>query len=135
MDDATPLNDAVPLGDEWAGRFVGQWVSAWNAHDVPAVVAHFADDAVFSSPVMARILGTDGVIRGRQALLEAWTEGVRNLPDLHFEVIGYYVGVATLVINYRNQRGGLVCEVLTFSGDGRVREGHGTYLGGAGPGR
>jgi hypothetical protein len=41
-------------------------------------------------------------------------------------VIGYYVGVDTLVINYRNQKDGLVCEVLTFQGD-QVSTGHGTY--------
>jgi hypothetical protein len=34
-----------------------------------------------------------------------------------------------LVINYRNHRGELVNEVLTFDGD-KVREGHGTYLDG-----
>ena len=32
-----------------------------------------------------------------------------------------------LVINYRNQAGGLVNEVLLFAGD-LVAEGHGTYL-------
>jgi len=32
-----------------------------------------------------------------------------------------------VVINYRNQAGGVVCEVLTFEGT-LVRQGHGTYL-------
>ena len=32
------------------------------------------------------------------------------------------------MINYRNHRGHLVNEVLTFDGDGLVHEGHGTYL-------
>lgn len=32
------------------------------------------------------------------------------------------------MINYRNQNGGLVNEVLRFGGDGLVIEGHGTYL-------
>jgi hypothetical protein len=31
------------------------------------------------------------------------------------------------MLDYRNERGGLVNEVLTFDGD-VVREGHGTYL-------
>ena len=39
-----------------------------------------------------------------------------------------YVGLTTLVINYRNQKGGLVNEVLTFDGP-LVVSGHGTYLG------
>jgi hypothetical protein len=34
---------------------------------------------------------------------------------------------SVLVINYRNERGRLVNEVLEFDGD-RVRRGHGTYL-------
>ena len=37
-----------------------------------------------------------------------------------------YVGVSTIVINYRNHRGSLVNEVLRF--DGELVEGHGTYL-------
>ena len=42
-------------------------------------------------------------------------------------LVGSYAGISTLVINYRNQAGGLVCEVLHFDGP-LVREGHGTYL-------
>jgi hypothetical protein len=49
------------------------------------------------------------------------------LPDLYFELIGVYQGESLLVINYRNERGGLVNEVLMFDGN-LVREGHGTYL-------
>jgi hypothetical protein len=55
------------------------------------------------------------------------TAGSPSIPDLRFEVLALYVGVSTLVINYRNQAGGLVSEVLTFGGP-LVREGHGTYL-------
>ena len=67
---------------------------------------------------------TDHPGQGRVApLLE---RGLRLIPDLHFEVVAYYVGVDTLVINYRNQKGGLVAEVLTFEGD-LVASGHGTY--------
>ncbi|MGI3785164.1 MAG: hypothetical protein ACRYG2_30765 [Janthinobacterium lividum] len=37
-----------------------------------------------------------------------------------------FVGVDALVIQYRNQRGNVVDEVLIFDGD-LVRSGHGTY--------
>lgn len=56
-----------------------------------------------------------------------WAEGLRRIPNLHFEVVGVYRGVDTLVINYRKQRGNLVNEVLVFDGP-LIREGHGTYL-------
>ena len=115
---------------DWAQSFVDEWVRAWNDHDIERVLEHFHDDAVFTSPVAALLVeGSGGVIRGRAALRHYWSEGLRRIPDLHFEVVGVYVGVRTLVINYRNQRGGMVSEVLTFDGELAV-EGHGTYMGG-----
>ena len=110
-----------------AQAFAQQWVRDWNAHDVDALLEHFTDDVVFTSPVAVRILGGDGVIRGKGALREYWSEGIRLIPDLQFEILALYAGISTLVINYRNQAGGLVSEVLTFEGS-LVREGHGTYL-------
>jgi hypothetical protein len=110
-----------------AVSFAEQWAKDWNAHDVDALLAHFTDDVVFTSPAAIRVLGGDGVIRGREELRRYWSEGIRLIPDLHFVVLGVYAGISTLVINYRNQAGGVVSEVLTFDGD-LVREGHGTYL-------
>ena len=112
-----------------ADQFADDWVRAWNAHDVEAVLAHFHDDVVFTSPVAARVLPeSGGVVCGKDALRHYWTTALKLLPDLHFEVIGVYRGESTLVINYRNHRGQLVNEVLTFGADGLVSEGHGTYL-------
>ncbi|MEZ0050720.1 hypothetical protein ABIA30_001718 [Mycobacterium sp. MAA66] len=114
-----------------AEAFARQWVTAWNAHDVEAVLVHFHDDVVFSSPVAARIVpGSGGVVRGKEALRAYWTAALAALPDLHFEVVATYVGTQAIVINYRNHRGQLVNEVLIFDGD-LVRQGHGTYLDGA----
>jgi hypothetical protein len=110
-----------------AQAFTERWVNDWNAHDVDALLAHFTDDVVFTSPVAVRLLGGDGVIEGKEALRKYWSEGIRLIPDLHFEVLALYVGLSTVVINYRNQAGGVVSEVLTFDG-ALVREGHGTYL-------
>lgn len=110
-----------------AQAFARRWARDWNARDVDALLEHFTDDVVFTSPVAVRIFGGDGVIRGKEALRRYWSEGVRLIPDLHFEVLAVYAGIGTLVINYRNQAGEVVNEVLTFEGP-LVREGHGTYL-------
>lgn len=117
------------MDEGFARQFTTGWLAAWNAHDVEAVLAHFADDAVFSSPLAQRIVdGSDGVIRGKSNLRDYWREGLRRSPELHFDVQGLYVGVNTVVIQYRNQSDGLVSEVLTFDGS-LVIEGHATYLG------
>jgi ketosteroid isomerase-like protein len=116
----------VPTPDPTA--FADAWVRAWNAHDVEAVLGHFHEDVLFSSPVAARVLPeTGGVVRGKAALRDYWQTALAQLPDLRFEVIGVYRGQSLLVINYRNHRGESVNEVLMFDGD-LIREGHGTYL-------
>ncbi|MCV7227455.1 nuclear transport factor 2 family protein [Mycolicibacterium komossense] len=107
--------------------FANDWVQAWNRHDVEAVLQHFHDDVEFTSPVAAQVLPeTGGVVRGKEALRTYWTTALALVPALRFEVVGVYAGQSVLVINYRNERGGLVNEVLIFDGD-QVREGHGTY--------
>lgn len=111
-----------------AVAFSKQWVEAWNAHDVEAVLAQFHDDVLFTSPVAATILPeTAGVVRGKPALRRYWTQAVQRIANLRFVVVAVYQGVDTVVIVYRNQDGGLVSEVLRFSGD-VVVEGHGTYI-------
>lgn len=104
------------------------WLDAWNAHDVEAVLSHFHDDVVFTSPVAAQLIeGSDGTLRGKAELRNYWVHGLTLIPDLRFTIENVYAGLDAIVINYRNQKGNLVNEVLIFN-DGLVIEGHGTYL-------
>jgi hypothetical protein len=116
------------MDPDHAKAFANEWVEGWNAHDLDRVLVHFAEDATFTSPVASQLIPeSKGVIRGKNALRDYWEEGLRRIPDLHFEIVSTYIGVETLVINYRNQKGNLVNEVLVFEG-GVVVQGHGTYL-------
>jgi SnoaL-like protein len=116
------------MDPEFAQRFATDWLDAWNGHDLDAILRHFAEEVLFTSPLAQRIAeGSDGVIRGKAALREYWSEGLRRNPELHFEITGLYLGVNTIVIQYVNQSGGAVDEVLTFDGP-LVIEGHATYL-------
>ena len=108
-------------------EFGAAWEAAWNAHDLDAVLAHFHDDAVFTSPVASRILPDGGgVVRGMDQLRAYWAEALRLLPDLHFTVEDVYAGLSVLVLQYRNQHGERRDEILVFDDDGLVIEGHGT---------
>jgi ketosteroid isomerase-like protein len=109
-----------------ATAFAAQWVRDWNAHDLDAVLAHFAPDVVFRSPVAAQLLDGDGVIRGRDALRDYWSRALGLIPDLRFAVEGVYAGLDAIVIHYRNHAGNLVCEYLAFE-DGLVIAGDATY--------
>ena len=110
-----------------AAKFAAEWVEAWNTHDLDRLLAHFAEDVVWSSPLVAGFTGDEsGTLHGKAALRAYYAEGLRRIPDLRSEVLSVRVGVAGLVINYRNQAGGEVSEVLILR-DGLVVEGHGTY--------
>ncbi|HEU4624830.1 MAG TPA: nuclear transport factor 2 family protein [Steroidobacteraceae bacterium] len=108
-------------------RFCREWVDAWNTRDVEAVLRHFHDDVVFSSPLAAKIVpGSNGVVRGKEALRAYWIEGLKRSPDLHFVLEAIYAGPNALVINYRNHHGMLVNEVLVFDG-ALVKQGYATH--------
>ncbi|OKK08466.1 polyketide cyclase [Streptomyces sp. CB03234] len=112
---------------EFARRFATQWRDDWNSHDIDRILARYHDDVTFSSPMVSRCYGDpSGTVRGKDALRAYWTEGLRRIPDLHFEVLDIRVGVDALVIDYRNQIGDRVYEVLTFR-DGLVIAGFGAY--------
>lgn len=70
---------------------------------------------------------TGGTVHGKDALRRYWTLALHGNQDLHFDLLGVYVGVNTLALHYRNQRGGLVVEVLTFE-NGLVSVGHATHV-------
>jgi ketosteroid isomerase-like protein len=106
--------------------FAESWERAWNAHDLDALLAHFAEGVVFTSPVAAQLLGGDGVIRGRDALRDYWSRALGLIPDLRFTVEGVYAGIDAVVVNYRNHAGNRVCEYLVFE-DGLVVAGHAAY--------
>ncbi len=116
------------LDKPWAQSFAVEWERAWNEHDLEAVLAHFADDVTFTSPVAARVVPeSGGVVRGKEALRAYWSTALSKMPDLRFEVTSVYAGIDTLVIAFRNQSGNLRAEVLEFD-NGRVIRGHGTDL-------
>lgn len=110
-----------------AAGFARAWAAAWNAHDVEAVLAHFAEDAVFTSPLAERVVpGCGGVVTGKAALRRYWTTALAHSPALRFEVTSAFAGVDCLLIGFRNERGIERFEVLRLR-DGLVVEGHGTF--------
>lgn len=116
----------MPLPDP--RRFASQWISQWNERDVEAVLAHYEDGVVFTSPRALKVVPeTAGTVRGKDALRRYWILALDRNPDLHFELVGVYAGIETIVIHYRNQVGGFVSEVLIFR-NGYVVEGHATHL-------
>jgi ketosteroid isomerase-like protein len=64
-----------------------RWFTAFNAHDLEALLALYSDDAEHYSPKLKlRHPETQGRVRGKDALRTWWSEAFERLPSLHYEV-------------------------------------------------
>lgn len=104
--------------------FPEAWIAAWNARDLEAVLAHYADDIVFVSPSSTAFTGdASGRVVGKAALRAYWTRALAAIPDLRFTLRSALHGPDGLAIRYHSSRTGAeVVEVVRFGPDGLVHE-------------
>jgi hypothetical protein len=111
----------ITLTREHAVELAQAWIDAWNAHDLDAIVSHYADDVEFVSPFVERLLGdATGAVRGTQPLRAYFARGLAAYPDLRFELLEVLCGVDSVTLYYRSVRGLLAAEVMCLGPDGRV---------------
>jgi hypothetical protein len=111
-----------------AERLAAHWIAAWNAHDLDAIMSHYADDVEIASPVAAQLLGTlDGRVSGKPALRAYFARGLAAFPQLRFDLKSVFVGTDTIVLYYANQRGTDTAEVMELDARGRVKRMRATY--------
>jgi ketosteroid isomerase-like protein len=77
------------------------WLEAFNAHDVDALVALYADDATHTSPKI-RALHPDsgGKLRGKAALAGWWRDANARLPGLRYEATAIVADGERAIIEY-----------------------------------
>ncbi len=100
-----------------------EWLNAWNAHDLEAIMAHYAEDITFYSPFI-RQLNNDpaGRIQGKAALKAYFERALVAYPDLQFEPYHVMEGVDSIVIYYKSVKGLLAAEMMLLNEAGKVRE-------------
>jgi hypothetical protein len=111
-----------------AQRLADEWYAAWNAHDLDAILAHYADDVEVASPLVSTLTGGQGDrISGKEALRAYFEAGLERFPALRFEPLALFVGVDSLVLHYRSQTGSGAAEVMFLDGQGRIARYHAHY--------
>ena len=109
------------INRDFADQFADEWIAAWNARDLPRVLSHYDDDFEMASPLIVEVAGEpSGVLRGKEKVGAYWEKALQRNQDLHFEKLGVFVGVRSLAIHYRNQKGRLSVETFEFSDRGLV---------------
>lgn len=116
-----------------ATAFADQWISDWNRKDVEAVLSHFSESVVFTSPRARGILGSSRV-EGKSNLREYWTKAISHIQTIRFTLDyvisdGDRIGIVYIAdIDGRQTR---AVELLTFGDEGLVCRGeamHGIAL-------
>lgn len=101
------------------------WIAAWNRCDIDAVLAGFANDATFRSPMAATITGATE-LTGSAAMREYWTRALLGIRSLHFTLDSVVCDEAaqTMVVFYQANLDGKVrsaCEKFAYVNGLKVR--------------
>lgn len=101
------------------------WIRDWNGHDVDAVIAPWAEDGVFISPVAAAVTGSP-LIRGKPALKAYWQGALARAGSLHFTPLSLQVDPETqsLLVHYQSRtsaRQVRAAELMVFENGKQVR--------------
>ncbi len=104
-----------------AKGFAEEWIAAWNSHDLEAILSHYDEKVVLTSPVAAKILGDPlGTVKGHSALREYFKRGLDVYPDLRFELLDVMFGLSSIVLCYRNQKGTKTAEYMELAVNGKI---------------
>jgi len=101
---------------EFAQAFAEEWIAAWNSGDLDRILSHYTDDFEMRSPfIVQKMNEPSGILRGKEAIRPYWTKGLGGEPKLHFELDRVFAGADSVAILYRNNRAGMVVEVIFFN--------------------
>ncbi|PJJ59484.1 nuclear transport factor 2 family protein [Hymenobacter chitinivorans] len=110
------------MSPEQAAEFAHDWVESWNAHDLNRIMAHYAEELDFCSPLIQQ-LGADasGTLHSKEALRAYFATGLDRYPNLRFELQQVLPGVQSVVLYYRSINDWPAAEYMELNAQGRVQ--------------
>ncbi|MFO1519661.1 MAG: nuclear transport factor 2 family protein [bacterium] len=103
--------------------FAQEWIAAWNSHDLNRILSHYSEKVEFHSPFVVKITGDpSGTLKGKEALKAYFTKGLSAYPQLHFELLGAFTGVGSVVLHYKSVQNLTATEMMVFDENGKVAQ-------------
>ena len=111
--------------------FAESWIAAWNRRDVEAVLAHYAEEAQFVSPVAGNLVGRP-TLRNKKELEDYWHTALARISTLEFKLDHAAWDERRLELNviYEANLNGerkRACEIMRFDAAGRQVRGEALY--------
>ena len=111
--------------------FAESWIAAWNRRDIEAILAHFAEEAQFVSPVAHNFVGRT-VLRNKKELEHYWRAALNRISILEFRLDHATWDETRRELNvvYEANLNGdrkRACEIMQFDAAGRQIRGEAFY--------
>jgi hypothetical protein len=104
-----------------AQKIAEEWWDAWNQHDLNAIMSHYSENIVFTSPLIIKITGeSSGTLQGKSALRKYFSQGLAAYPDLKFKPLSVFTGVNSLVAHYESVGNRGSAEVMELDENGKI---------------
>jgi hypothetical protein len=111
----------VPIDPGLARRVAAGWFDSWNAHDLDAVLSHYADGVEFTSPFAVELSGRpDGTLRGIDELRTYFGRALAAFPELRFADLRVALGISSMTLCYRSVRNLEAAETMFLGPDGKI---------------
>ena len=80
------------------------WFAAFNEHNLEKLLALYSDDAEHYSPKLkTHHPKTNGLIKGKDALRNWWSDAFNRLPNLHYKMLKLIVEDDQVFMEYIRQ--------------------------------
>lgn len=119
------------MSDFDADRFAKAWAANWTKLDLDSILAHYAGDCTFRSPIASQAIGRSA-ITGRDDLENYWRTSTKRIVSIEFELdyCAWDPNRRTLVIVYTTNVNGSsrrATEISTFNAEGFIVDGEAMY--------
>jgi len=110
----------VMIDKTFAAHFANDWIDSWNSHNLSRILSHYTDEFEMSSPIIIQIVGEpSGTLKGKDVIGSYWAKALSLFPDLQFHLIAAFIGINSITLNFRWERGSSA-EVFVFGPDLKV---------------
>ena len=98
-----------------------EWVEAWNRHDVNGIMAHYAENILFTSPFVL-ILANEPTQRckAQPRYERILRKASRPIPELRFDLLDVLTGVRSVTLYYRSVHDKVAAETMSLNDDGLI---------------
>jgi SnoaL-like domain len=92
----------MELTESFVKEHIDKWISAWNTHDLKAILSLYSEDIEFCSPKINSVYPdrATNIITNKKDLEEYFSLGLKKFSNLHFTPIDFAVKENHIILEY-----------------------------------